>query len=214
MSVKGLPFAPIADAAKHRALRLACLTTPYAEVWNRHSVKVGTLPWSQDDPRLAMEIGHNDPSLKTWGRDVGIRSDFARRLALLEIDVLVAKALGLTVDQLVEMYLTQFYVLEENERGTWYDATGRIVWTRSKGLKNAGYRKGNGSKPSEQEWNDILAKTSPGESLECVVEVNFLPSGPKEIRRVFRAPFTICDRVDDYRRAWKFFDAQLNQKAA
>jgi hypothetical protein len=161
-----------------------------------------------------MEIGHNDPSLKTWGRDVGIRSDFARRLALLEIDVLVAMALGLTVDQLVEMYLTQFYVLEENERGTWYDATGRIAWTRSKGLKTTGYRKGNGSKPSEQEWNDILAKTSPGETLECVVEVNFLPSGPKEVRRVFRAPFTICDREDDYRRAWTFFDAQLNQKAA
>ena len=47
--------------------------------------------------------------------------DFARRYALIEIDVLVAQALGLSLEQLTSIYKSQFPVLAENEEGTWYD---------------------------------------------------------------------------------------------
>ena len=139
--LRGFPFAQVSDTAKSRALRLACLTTHYANIWNWHASELDVLPWSHDDQRLSVETPHNDLSLKQWSRRVAIRSDFARRLALIEIDVLVAQAFGLTVDQLVEMYRTQFYVLDENEHGTWYDKNGRIVWTCSKGLTGLGFRK-------------------------------------------------------------------------
>jgi hypothetical protein len=113
------------------------LTEHYADLWNRHAANFEVLPWSHDDSRLAVETAHDHPSLKQWGRQAALRSDFARRLALVEVDVLVAHALGLTIDQLIEMYRTQFHVLDENERGTWYDMKGRIVWTCSKGLTDS-----------------------------------------------------------------------------
>ena len=103
---------------------------------------------------MAVETANDDPGLKQWSRHTAIRSDFARRLALVEIDVLVAQALALTIDQLIEMYRTQFHVLDENERGTWYDMKGRIVWTCSKGLTGIGFRKSDGKKPSEKEWKE------------------------------------------------------------
>ena len=47
-----MPFVNPADTAKHRALRLACLTTPYAELWNEHARTLIPLPWHSDEPRL------------------------------------------------------------------------------------------------------------------------------------------------------------------
>ena len=150
-----------------------------------------------------------------WSRFVGLRSDFARRQALVEIDVLVAQALGLTLEQLIEMYRTQFHVLDENERGTWYDMNGRIVWTCSKGLTGIGYRKKDGKKPTAKEWVETYANLADGSVLECEVDVDFLPSGPQKIKRSYVAPFVTCDREADYRRAWAFFEAQAQtQKKA
>ena len=59
-------------------------------------------------------------------------------MALVEIDVLAAMALGLTLDELIMMYEIQFPVLQQNENDTWYDRHGRIVFTCSKGLIGVG----------------------------------------------------------------------------
>ncbi|MCJ2119990.1 hypothetical protein MKK65_26030 [Methylobacterium sp. J-001] len=135
-------------------------------------------------------------------------------MALVEIDVLVAQALGLTLEQLIEMYRTQFHVLDENERGTWYDLNGRIVWTCSKGLSGLGWRKPDGKKPSARDWVEFYADKPEGESLDCELTVDFLPEGPTTITRSYPAPFVTCDREADYRRAWAFFSAQNMKKAA
>jgi hypothetical protein len=139
---RSFPWASMSSTAQHRALRLACLTSHYADLWNRNAADLHVLPWSSEDPRLDVESTHTGEHMVQWNRKVSLRSDFARRLALLEIDVLVAQALGLTLNQLIEMYRTQFHVLDENERATWYDMKGRIVWTCSKGLTGGWLQKG------------------------------------------------------------------------
>lgn len=213
-ALRSFPWVDVHDTAKHRALRLSCLTDSYAGVWNRHASRLQVLPWSSSDSRLSSEAPHVDPADPHWNRYVALRSDFARRQALVEIDVLVAMGLGLSLDQLIEMYRTQFHVLTENERATWYDRKGRIVWTCSKNLTGVGWRKKDGKKPSAREWEEIYANLPEGERLECEHTVDFLPGGRTKVQRTYEAPFVTCDREADYRRAWAFFASHEQRQAA
>lgn len=53
-----------------------------------------------------------------------------RRHALVEIDAIVAIMLGITADELLTIYRTQFPVLQKYEREALYDATGRLIPTK------------------------------------------------------------------------------------
>ena len=200
--LRGLPWARVAETALHRGLRLACVTEPYAELWNRHAQDLDVLPWSSQDPRLRLKGPVEGPI--TWDRTAGLRSEFARRMALVEIDVLVAQALCLTLDQLIEIYRIYFPVLQENEAGTWYDQQGRIVWTCSKGLPGVGWLDDRGKSPGRAAWEKILAE-DPSE-LTCIAIDDTMPGGPREVTRDFIGPFTRCDRIADYKRAWAHFE--------
>jgi len=133
-------------------------------------------------------------------------------MALVEIDVLVAQALGLRLEQLIEIYKIYFPVLIKKEDNIFYDQAGRIAWTSAKGMGNAGYVDVNGKNPSRTAWEKILAD-NPAE-LTCTAIDDTMPGAPRTVTRHFVGPFTQCDRIEDYRRAWAHFERLKSEKVA
>jgi hypothetical protein len=108
-----------------RALRLNCLTADYAPVWEAlyeaaFSRDAWTTPFNVYLPRLS-------PSGSAWDMSTPLRTDFARRAALVEIDALAALMLGLTADHLALMFRAQFPVLRKYEYAMYFDSHGRKI---------------------------------------------------------------------------------------
>lgn len=175
------------NALISRALALNCLTTHYAELWREcWDEAFRKEPWLGDDPRLDAGFWRN--LTPEWTRHCALRTDFTRRWALVELDVLVARALSLTLEELQTIYRIQFPVMRQYEADTWYDQRGRIIFTCSKGLPGVGLPRA--------EWNEVRSMQA-GTVSRKVVD-NTLPTGPIEREIVWHAPFTKCDREADY----------------
>lgn len=212
-----------------RAVSLNCLTRHYASLWEKvYSLDFADQTWSQpQNPRLPQDFWRNLTS--TWTRDCALRSDYARRMALVEIDVLVAQELGLTLDELLLIYRVQFPVMQGYERDTWYDIRGRIIFTNSKGLVGVGLpRRGGRNTPRVRiqtpdgqaregnlGWEDLYRNDEclvpDGSIVTQWVRDDTLPGGPRTVERRYVAPFARADREADYRIAWPFFESQSDR---
>lgn len=183
-------------ALRARTLRLNCLTNRYADLWKEvWNSSYKQEQWSFKDKRLAPW----DTLTEEWNHNTPLRNYFERRMALVEIDVLAAMALGLTLDELIMMYEIQFPVLQQNENDTWYDKNGRIVFTKSQGLIGVGV-----DRPT---WNRIR-EMHPGETYTHTL-TSELYAGQTI---TYEAPFTCCDRIADYRTAWAHFEKRFNKE--
>ena len=219
---------PIRNALRVRALCLSCLTNHYADLWkeicdtplpkepsHRHIDAFNTDTWTSIDPRLPASFFAD--LTPTWSRDVALRTDYARRRALVEIDVLAARALNLTLDELLTIYRVQFPVMRQYEADTWYDANGRIIFTASKGLPGVGLPRkairGDTSytldSPTHQATNTALGwedvRHIDAGTIRRRVTDNTQSIGPAQRHIEYVAPFTRPDREQDYRVAWEAF---------
>ncbi|NLX03480.1 MAG: N-6 DNA methylase [Syntrophomonadaceae bacterium] len=184
-----------------RALLLNCINTFYTDLWEMEfSDDFIFSGWSKSDFRLRPERFTSLTSEWTW--DTPLRTDYERRQALVEIDVLTAMALGMTLDQLKTIYRIQFPVLQSYEADTWYDRNGRIVFTNNRSLTNVGF--------SRPEWNEI--KDAKSGTFTRTIMDDTMPGGPVERTIEYMAPFDRCDREQDYETAWAFFEEKYKDK--
>jgi len=181
-----------------RTLALNCVSAHYSAFWDTvWDSRIATARWTRPDKRLDQDFFAM--LTKNWAPSLSIRADYARRQALVEIDVLVSLELGLTLDELQTIYRIQFPVLQQNEKDTWYDRNGRIVFTCSKGLPGVGF--------SRAEWNKIKDMMS-GQVHRTILD-DTLPGGPRERTITYEAPFDRCDRELDYAIAWAAFESRF-----
>src|SRR5699024_5645859 len=186
-----------------RALRLICLTDAYADLWESVYAELApeqinpqreskaasssidaTHPFTQD--AWAGGIDYPDrPALgdvgPKWTPEVPLRRESDRRQALLEIDVLVAVSLEISVDELATIYRTQFPVLYGYDRGKYlHDANGRVVPTS---VQQVWRRKGEGMSVEER------TAVHPGSGTEYT----------------YVLPFRHLDREADFRAGFETF---------
>lgn len=183
---------PYRTALAVRTLRLNCLNTYYAPLWERQFSPAFTeQQWAVADARLS-PFASLTP---VWEWATPLRNAFERRQALVEIDVLSAMALGLTLDELLLIYEVQFPVLQQNEADTWYDARGRIVFTCSRGLTGVGVER--------PLWESELKGRTPEQGpYRYTITRSELYRG-QELE--FHPPFVRQDRAQDYRTVWAAF---------
>jgi hypothetical protein len=186
---KTLPFGSLdhalAPALLLRAMRLNCLTNAYAGMW----ADVYDETWQADTwayhwkglPPLA-EVG------PTWGQGTPLRTERARRSALVEIDALVAVWLGVDADALIAIYRAAFPVLNRYEETMWFDAND---W------KLTGYHRTFGQIQRRSSYDEFLAyNESDG--------ITPPPVG-------YTPPFYAADREAEYRQAHAVFSERLRK---
>ncbi|ELM2010818.1 hypothetical protein Q3R25_004610, partial [Salmonella enterica] len=210
-------------SANSRALALNVLTKDYAGLWQScYNPDFNTQRWSRNLPQLPQDFFAN--LTPEWQRDYALRSDYSRRQALVEIDVLVAQALGLTLEELLTLYRVQFPVMRQYEADTWYDQNGRIIFTPSKGLVGVGLPRT--ARKADLKNGFVFNVDSPdwtgGDCTDQAIgwdDVKHLQTGTVSVtfddytrsdegeRRtvIWQAPFIKPDREDDYKVAWAFF---------
>lgn len=216
-------FVETAHHLSARVMSLSALTTSYSDFWQScYTPDFNTQRWSRNLPQLPQDFFAN--LTPEWQRNCALRSDYSRRQALVEIDVLVAQALGLTLEELLTIYRVQFPVMRQYEADTWYDQNGRIIFTPSKGLVGVGLPRT--ARKSDLKNGFVYDVDSPdwsdGDCTDQAIgwdDVKHLQTGTVSVtfddytrsdegeRRtvVWQAPFIKPDREDDYKVAWAFF---------
>lgn len=189
------------DELRLRALLLNSVTESYKELWEELWKDNYNLDlWAKVDSRLSNN--KFEKISKEWSENTPLRTEYERRQALVEIDVLTSMALGMTLEELKTIYRIQFPVLYSYEADTWYDKNGRIIFTNNRGLIGVGL--------DRKRWNEV--KDMIEGTVEHKITDDTMPGGPVERTIVYEAPFDRCDREKDYEEVWKNFEERFKDK--
>ncbi len=200
-----------------RSMSLVSLTSIFAQLWREvWDYVANDDKWTSSNPILNQQFFQ--ALTPNWTRACALRTDFERRQALLEIDVLVAMALGMTLQELLTIYRVQFPVMQQYERETYYDQNGRIVFTPSKGLVGVGLSRtvARNDDPVRIDYPDGTTETKPlgwseainlpaGTKIHRTVQDDTLPTGPRQKVITYVSPWYLPNREEDYKLAWEVF---------
>ena len=126
------PVVPLDSSAAARILGLSCLTRDYAALWEDPDIPRVTV-WAG---RAAITgwIRHSLTAWKSPGAGT-VRSAPTTPAGRRRLNSMCSlpQACGLTLEQLCIIYRMQFPVLQNYEKDTWYDQTGRVVFASKSG---------------------------------------------------------------------------------
>ena len=195
------------SAMYSRTLMLNCLNKYYDDLWSGcWCESFRTDSWSLEDARLK-PFSELTPS---WNHDTPLRNHFERRQALVEIDVLAAMSFGLSLEDLEFIYDIQFPVLRQNEDDTWYDQKGNVVYSVSLCKKGVGVERATWNTIRGEQLSDNIYQGATSSYIHTVpVEKSELYGGEQV---TYYAPYTRCDRIADYRRAWAYFKERFKNE--
>lgn len=195
------------SAMYSRTLMLNCLNKYYDDLWSGcWCESFRTDSWSLEDARLK-PFSELTPS---WNHDTPLRNHFERRQALVEIDVLAAMSFGLSLEDLEFIYDIQFPVLRQNEDDTWYDQKGNVVYSVSLCKKGVGVDRATWNTIRGEQLSDNIYQGATSSYIHTVpVEKSELYGGEQV---TYYAPYTRCDRIADYQRAWTFFEERFKNE--
>lgn len=202
-----------------RTLLLNAVNDAYCDLWRqvwKEDYKRET--WSSSDTRLPAGLFATLSS--KWNEQYLVRTDYARRWLLIENDVLNALSLGMSLEELKTVYRLYFPVLKQYEADTWYDTTGRIVFTNNRSLAGVGFSRPEFENPnvvtpirrSDAPWDGIMKHAPAGYVFARTITDDTMPGGPVERTIEYHAPFDRCDREQDYETAWKFFEEKYKEE--
>ncbi|WP_286249236.1 hypothetical protein [Streptomyces graminofaciens] len=201
------PAHPLAPALLLRTLRLNCLTSAYADLWQDlyDPTWSAYAPWAINWPGMNTELHSVTP---TWQWDTPLRTEYARRAALVEIDALVAVWLGMDADALIAAYKGRFPVLQKYEAASWFDAEG---WKLASNARTIGQRQTKETWTQFEAYREAVGEPSPEGVLPADPEATLpdaaLPDG-------YTAPFYKANREREMRRAHAYFKQRLDEAVA
>ncbi|MFI6705468.1 class I SAM-dependent DNA methyltransferase [Nonomuraea sp. NPDC050478] len=183
------PDHPLAAALLLRTLRLNCLTHAYADLW----AGLYDPAWPDQEcwARKWLGLPRLDDVTPDWQPETPLRTERARRSALVEIDALVAVWLGMDASSLIAAYKGRFPVLQKYEAVTWFDAHG---W------KFAGNARTIGQRQTKETWQQFLAYDADPKKAP-------VPDG-------YTLPFYKADRETEMREAHAVFKKRLDDAIA
>jgi hypothetical protein len=181
---------PLASALLLRTLRLNALTVAYADLWAElYDPKWrGYEPWAIHWPNLKADLHDVTP---LWQQETPLRTEYARRAALAEVDALVAVWLGIDADALIAMYRARFPIMQSFDQVTWFDSNERKI---------AGDRHTYGFDQTKDHWIQFEAYLKDPENAP-------VPDG-------YTAPFYKADREREMRAAHAYFKQRLDEAVA
>ena len=196
-----LPFVNLSDTAISRVLMLVARNLEYAELFN-NNFKLGDISgWTPGKLNLRPI---DDLYSNGLTEDSYYLTPLERRQAEIELDVLVAIELGMTIEHFLSVY-SDFELLKKNDLSTYYDYNGEIVFSKASGFERVGFLDEKGNPPKLSDWNRLLEQQS-HRILRCTVSTEKESVDDVYHQREF-TPYMSYDRADDYRNAWSYFNS-------
>ena len=127
-----------------------------------------------------------------------ITNDLKRRMALIEIDVLVAISIGITLDELIQIYSVQFPVFKSYEIVDLYDLHGNRLPNTTR--KEAGAK----------EVRELLEKNDGVAPITVSWDID---NGIQKMTQTFYPPFQNVDRIVDYKAVYGSFEGRSDFKS-